>query len=447
MRAPLLDLAKMAVDRAIEIGASESEAYFSLGSGYQVSIEKDGISSESRKTNSGLGVRVYVGKSLGFGYTNDPSRAAVGEAVKRAVQIARANKENPNWAGLPAPAPYTEVGGLLDPEIRDLQAERIIEMAGTMLEAAHNYDERVVVMFGTVEAGHSIWGLVNSLGVQGSEEGTHITAMIGPMAKENGVIGSFASEFESSRRLEIDVERIGREGAKKAVECLGAKSVDNFKGTVIFDFEPVTFPLLTVLSMGVNGDWVRRQKTPLVGKIGEQVGAEGLNVVDDGLLEGGLASSSFDDEGFPCQRTEIMSRGVLRSYLHNSYTANVLAQENTGNASSGFSSVPHVGPTNLIVSPGDERMDELIGGVKRGLLVKRFSGTPFYETGDVSGAVKQSFYVEDGEIRFPVEEVMISGNVYELIKNISAISKERRTLSNVICPAIRSENVQVVGKG
>lgn len=144
-------------------------------------------------------------------------------------------------------------------------------------------------------------------------------------------------------------------------------------------------------------------------------------------------------------RSKIIDDGILRTYLYNSYTARKEGRSSTGHASGGARTVPGIGPTNLLVKPGQRSKEELISDVKRGILVTRFSGFPEPVSGELSGVVKGGFLIEDGKLTRPLIETMISGNLFELLAKISGLSRETERISTLVAPHIRIEDVSITG--
>jgi PmbA protein len=207
---------------------------------------------------------------------------------------------------------------------------------------------------------------------------------------------------------------------------------------------------------------VQRKASPLREKIGTELAASQLNVTDDGLIEGGMMTKAFDDEGSPRKRTPILEKGVLKNLLYNTYTSRKDRTESTGNASRRaaglfstpylpFESAPQLLASNLIIETGNRSKEQLIEEVDKGILVGRFSGNTELSNGNFSGTVKQGMLIERGEIKHPISGAMISGNSYVLMKNVSGISKEYKILSlygtpSARSPMIRAENVKITGK-
>src|SRR5690606_31452164 len=196
--------------------------------------------------------------------------------------------------------------------------------------------------------------------------------------------------------------------------------------------------LLAVLT----GRAVRTGRCPLAGKVGEPIAVPSLTVVDDGRLPDGTASAGFDREGTSTVETPIVVDGVLRGFLYDVYAGGAARVRPTGHARGGATSQPMIGVSNVLVSPGDTSAAELCRG-PRVVLVNRFSGSADPVTGEFSGVVKGGFLVKDGE-RIPIRETLIAGNLYDLLRSISAVSRERETLyGRARIPALRVEDVSI----
>ncbi|RLE87358.1 MAG: hypothetical protein DRJ96_06770 [Thermoprotei archaeon] len=437
-----MTLVEEVVKHALKLGADEAHAVLTRSRDFTVEIEVDEISRVSFIVRERLSVAVIKERRIAAASISEVSREAALKCVERAYRMALALKPNEHWGGLPEPKPLPRVPGLYDPKVAELTAEEIVERGKLLLEAAHEVSDKVAVMNASVTCSTSEVEAASSAGLHAFERHTGFWAMAVTVAREAGQVGSFAYEADASRSLDVDVEAVAREAARKALESLHLKPVPSFKGTLVMDYDFAAM-LLSSLAAAYSGYNVWRGSSPLASKLGEAIASERLTIIDDGTLPGGLRSSSFDGEGSPTMRKVVVERGVLRTYLNNTFTARLLGMEPTGNAADLIS----VAPSNTIVEPGDMSVEELVSGVKRGLLVSRFSGMIRFQDGVVSGTAKQAFYIEGGEKKYPVRECMVSCNLYELLKNISGLSREvRRTPYGVITPVIRAEGVAFVAK-
>jgi PmbA protein len=196
----------------------------------------------------------------------------------------------------------------------------------------------------------------------------------------------------------------------------------------------------------VSGDAVYKQASFLAGRLGETVAASNITVIDDGLVPGGFGTSPFDDEGTATRRTTVIRDGVLESYLLNSYTARKLGLKTTGNASRGLAGNPSVGPGNFMLSPGAASAAEIIGSVQSGLYVTELMGFGVnLVTGDYSRGAS-GFWIENGELTFPVSEVTIAGNLKQMLQDLEMVGSDLDFRGSVIAPTLKIRELTIAGK-
>jgi PmbA protein len=212
-------------------------------------------------------------------------------------------------------------------------------------------------------------------------------------------------------------------------------------------FEPaVAKSLLGHILSAVSGDAVYQQASFLAGRLGETVAAPNITVIDDGLVPGGFGSSPFDDEGTATRRTTVIRDGVLESYLLNSYTARKLGLKTTGNASRGLAGNPSVGPGNFMLNPGEASVAEIIGSVQSGLYVTELMGFGVnLVTGDYSRGAS-GFWIENGELTFPVSEITIAGNLKQMLQDVEMIGSDLDFRGSVIAPTLKIRELTIAGK-
>jgi PmbA protein len=212
-------------------------------------------------------------------------------------------------------------------------------------------------------------------------------------------------------------------------------------------FEPlVARTLVENIFEAVNGDAIYRGASFLAGKLGEQVAGENVNVIDDGTIPGGFGTSPFDGEGVPTRRTVVIERGILKSYLLNTYTARKLNLTTTGNASRGLAGTPGIGVGNFFLEAGDKSADEIIRDIPDGLYVTEFLGFGVnLVTGDFSRGAS-GLWIRNGELAFPVEEITVAGNLRDMFRNITAIGSDLEFRGAVASPTIRIDGLTVAGE-
>jgi PmbA protein len=211
-------------------------------------------------------------------------------------------------------------------------------------------------------------------------------------------------------------------------------------------FEPRTArSLLGDLLDAVNGGAIYRHASFLVGKLGERIAAESLTVIDDATLPGLFGSSPFDDEGVRCRRTVVIEKGVLKSYLLNSYSARKLGLKTTGNASRGITGNAGVGPGNFFIEAGDQSPESILKGLRAGLYVTELiGGEANTVTGDYSSGAA-GLWIENGELAYPVSEITIAGNMKQMLMDIE-IGSDLEFRGSIASPTLLIREMTISGQ-
>jgi PmbA protein len=253
--------------------------------------------------------------------------------------------------------------------------------------------------------------------------------------------------FSVARSLNLleSPEEVGKIAAHRALRRLGARKVKTQHVPVIFD-PLVATSILEHIFEGVNGDSVYRGASFLAGKLGQSIASPKVTVIDDGTMKGGFGTSPFDGEGVPTRRTMVIDKGVLTSYLLNTYSAKKLGLQTTGNASRGLAGTPGIGPGNYFLQPGNKTPQQLIAEVKDGLYVTEFLGMGVnLVTGDYSRGAS-GLWISGGELAYPVEEITVAGNLKEMFMNISEVGNDLEFRGAVAAPTIRIDGLTVGGE-
>jgi PmbA protein len=240
-------------------------------------------------------------------------------------------------------------------------------------------------------------------------------------------------------------EDVGRIAAERALRRLGAVKVETRKVPVVF--EPRTArALVDHIFDAVHGGAVYRNESFLAGKLGERVASEKLTVIDDGTMPGLFGTSPFDDEGVPTRRTVVIEKGVLRSYLLNSYTARKLGLKTTGNASRGLAGNAGVGNGNLYIEKGDSSPEQLVAGIRDGFYVTELMGFGAnIVTGDYSRGAA-GLWIRNGELAFPVSEVTIAGTLQQMLLNLEAVGADFEFRGSMAAPTLVISEMTVGGR-
>jgi PmbA protein len=446
----MVSLAENAVNQALKKGASEAESYVYEGQATNIGIELGQISKTNRIIDRGLGIRVVADKAVGFAYTNvieDPN--AVDSVIVRALNAAKASKRDPDWKGLPERKPYASLEKTFDDKVEKLESEELVNVASTMLTAAGQVDKRVFPIEGGIGGAYISNAVANSKGIAGFDKGTIVECSIATLAKEGNSVTPVCFEFNASRSYEVDPVWVGKEAAKLAVSALKTKSVETKSTTLILTQFALQDLFAYTLINAVKADNVQRNQSPFKGKVGEKVASENLTIYDDGLFPGGLRTWAFDGEGAPHQKTLVIEKGVLRSFLYDSYSAKKEGKESTGNAGrAGYLSTPSIDTTNFHILPGNKTGDEILSEVDDGLIIYYLQGAHSSNpvSGEFSVVATPAWKIKKGEITHCSRGVMLAGNIFEVLKNVSLVGNNERQVGQLISPWIQVENVRVIGK-
>ena len=432
-----MDLLKYALNRAEERGAFQAEIYESSSDETHVLYEKKQLKVVEQKEDTGVGVRVAVkrrkGLSVGFFYTNDLTEDAVSEAIDKALSIAKAKKPDPDFHSFQEKLPLGDLGEVYDTKIPRIDPENVVALAKRQIEAATS--QRGI----ETTSGHLLLGeyeirLTNSLGVEGSYRTTNFYSYCFSLAKDGDSLGRGWEEYANCFYNEDEALACSESAATLAIDQLHAKPMEKGKTSLILPPSAVAQIAIYLLAQMLRADNVQRNQSAFAGKIGEEVGSDALTLIDDGRVPRAVGSKLFDDEGCPTRRTTLIEKGVLKSYLHNTYTAHKDGVENTGNAyrasvlnpTPKYTLEPLIGPTNLVLNPGSGSQESLIQEVEEGVYAKGFIGAHTANTasGDFSLVLDTPFKIEKGERTHAVKEAMVGGNIIDFLKNVEAVGND-----------------------
>ena len=441
-----------ALARATAAGARQADALLAESDTLEARVRDEGIDFVKQARERTLGIRAFVegpgGLRQASTSTSDLSAAAIERMAEETVALARATAPDP-MAGLPE-GPFASGSPdlcLLDPADREVGVEARIEDARGAETAARALDPRIVNSEGSqVGSVFSRVSYGNSEGFLDQFDSASHSLFSEPIARANGTMQRdyWLTVGRSLASLEAPAS-VGRRAAERALARLGASRVRTCEVPVIFD--PLTArSLLGHLVSCVSGYAVYREATYLAGRLGEEVAAPTLTVVDDGRLPAALGSCPFDGDGLPTRRTIVVERGVLRSYLLDTYSARKLGLASTGNASRSPGGSAGASPTNLWIEPGERSLDEIVADTERGLLVTELIGMGFNPvTGDYSRGAA-GLWIEQGRIAHPVEEITVAGHLAEMLSSIDAVGNDLLRLGRVSAPTLRVARMTVAGE-
>ena len=452
LSAEALDLRQVATDvvtRAIKGGATAADAIVREGTEFATVVRLGQVETLKESGSRGLGLRVFLGRRAASTYSSDFTREGIERLVDGALALARVTSEDP-FAGLPEPGELGTLPADLQlyfDDVYSLPPEERISYARRAERAALDCDPRLSNSDGgSFDASTGRKVLANSAGFVGESRGSYCSISVAPIAAENGTMQRdyWFSAARTLKKLDSP-ESVGREAARRTLSRLGARKIASTRVPVVLD-PMMAGSVLDSIFDALNGDAIYRQSSFLEGKLGEKVADSSVTMIDDGTIVGGFGTSPFDGEGVPTRRTLAIDKGVLKSYLLNTYTARKLGLKTTGNAARGLAGNPGIGTWNSYLEAGSKTPEQIIAGVKNGFYVTEFLGFGVnLVTGDYSRGAG-GLWVENGELTYPVEEVTVAGNLKDMLNNISEIGNDLVFRGSTACPTLRIEGLTVGGE-
>ena len=435
------DICSFVLKEAEKRGADYCEAYGVSNKESEVFIENNDLKQSKSHRTDGLGIRVFVNGSLGFSSTNILEKEHIRNAITQAIKLARVSPSD-KFNSMPYSRTVKLLNGIYDRKSESFIASDAVKMAVDMLDAAKSYDKRISVDSGNFTSSVMTHALLNSNGIRTKETISAFSWSIMGMAIDGDEVSNFDFQFGGTHNVkDIDVYSTSREFSKSVIDSLGSKKIESFKGEMLLTPSAVTELIQDVLAYSINSQTVQKEASKFEGQLGKSVSSDLLTVIDDATDINGLGASSFDREGVPHQCNIIIEKGILKKFLYNTYTANKGDTKSTGNAGGSPKTPPMVSTTNVIIKAGKTRADNLISEMDKGIIINRFSGNVNPVNGDFSGVVKGGQYIEKGNIEYAVKELMVAGNVFDALNDLTGISKEQKVLSDSILPYMRFNNV------
>lgn len=435
-----------ALAHAKKLGATDAGADASEGCGLSVSVRKGELETVERNRDKSLGVTVYIGQRRGNASTSDFSEAAIQQTVQAAYDIARFTAEDPT-AGLPdaddiAPRATHRELDLFHPW--DVSSEEAARIAVECEAAAMATHKRITNSEGaSVSAQQSHFFSAHTRGFAGGYASSRHSVSVAPIASLPGRHGEMQRDFwYSSMRNAQDLaspEAIGRYAAQRALSRLGSRKIPTTECAVLFE-SPLAAGLLGGFVQAVSGGSLYRKSSFLLNSLGKQIFPKHIQIEEDPFILGGKGSSPFDDEGVKVQQRMVVEDGRVQGYFLSSYSARKLGMKTTGNAGGSHNLML----TSTRTKPGDD-LDAMLKKLGTGLLVVELMGQGVnYVTGDYSRGAS-GFWVENGEIAFPVQEITIAGNLKDMYKGIQAVGADAYNYGAKTVGSILINRMKVAG--
>ena len=437
-------LVDSALKHAKKIGASDAGAEASEGCGLSVSVRKGELETVERNRDKSLGVTVYVGHRRGNASTSDFSEAAIQQTVQAAYDIARFTAEDPT-AGLPDEEDIAKVHPELDLfHPWAINSEQAAQLALACEEAALKTSRRITNSDGAgVSAQQSHFFSAHTHGFRGGYASSRHSMSVAPIAAMPGKNAEMQRDawFTSMRAADqmATPEAVGRYAAERALSRLGSRKIPTVECPVLFE-SPLAAGLLGGFVQAVSGGSLYRKTSFLVDSLGKTVFPKHIDILEDPHVLRGKGSSPFDDEGVRGLKRNVVSGGRVEGYFLSSYSARKLGMKTTGNAG---------GSHNLVLTSkltrSTDDLKAMLQKLGTGLFVIELMGQGVnYVTGDYSRGAS-GFWVENGEIAFPVHEITIAGNLKTMFKGIEAVGADAYTYGAKTVGSVLINRMKVAG--
>lgn len=422
------NLASELVSALRKQGADAADVFILSSVGFNTTVRLGKIERLQQSISKGLGLRVIKNGAMANTFTTDFTGKAVQDLARETLEIVKiSNADNAN--GL-APKELQGIyeGKLMmfDESISRLTPEKKLELIRTAEEAGMKFDKRITNGRG------SSWNdsrtqvtLANSDGFVGQYRMTSASMSVGLLAEDEDGTKQTDGWFTFGRffnKLD-DPKAVGEEAGRRVVAKLGGRKVKSAVVPVVVDPQ-VASNLASIVFGAASGSRIFRRSSFLVDKVGQEIASPLITIIDDATMMDGVASRPFDAEAVKTSQFTVVEKGVLKGYMCDAYSARRLKLKPTGNASRGYQSTPGVGSTNLYVKNGDTSREEMIKSVKNGLYLTNMFGSGMNSvTGNFSQGAT-GFWIENGEITYPVQEITIAGNVMKALSNVKAVGND-----------------------
>ena len=387
----------------------------------------------------GVGIRVLKDKKQGFAFTSNLDNLT--QTAQKAIDNAKLTKIDGNYAFAEVEK-VSEVKDIYDNKFNDLSLDEAVEFLKTTIETASDSGCEVTGSGFSASEGRSL--IVNSNGVSIEDEGTGFGLGLSVTIQKDGEIAT-AYNSQSSRFFDIDGEKLANEVCDLAKSSLNTKPIETNDYDVVLDYYAAVGLLQTYIS-AFNGENVLRGRSILKDKLGSEIANPTLSIIDNPLLDKGMYTSKCDGEGSVSRKTSLIKDGVLNSFIYDIYNANKVGEKTTSNGLRGsYFTTPMIAPTNLEFEFGEMRdLSEIKNGVLTTSVLGAHTANPI--SGDFSVEASNAFKIENGELTDPINKAMISGNIFEIMKNVEGLNSEIKQYGSFIIPKLLVHDLRVVGQ-
>lgn len=448
----------MDIDKVIEkslriaetLGASEAEVYVVEKNSVNVSTNLNRFKNVRKGNSLSFHIRIALGKKIvsqGFFVSSEED---VYNLIEKSVSMARVVPEDQHWVSLPRSYGRSLVFDLVDDRIKNVDISWLIEFVEKVVDMVKEVDRRVSANFVGVESSYMRKWIGNSYEKPMFFDKTIFYVDLSVKAVENSCENYYSNYYVAPTLKEFNVGEFVENTVNVVITTMKSKSIDTGVYNVVFMPRVFASILKILLAPAIRADQVQKNRSPLRGKLFSEVFAEDVTIVDDGSAPNMIGSGVFDDEGVATTRKIVVDKGMLITYLYDTYTAYIDNRESTGNAIRyGLSSplVPDI--TNLIVVPGRVLIEDIVRDVGEVIIVYSTIGEwlSSFVNGNLSASIVNGVYVKNGVYVHGVKNVVISGNLYKFLgSDLIAVSRDVDVVGNMFVPAVCVRNISVAGK-
>ena len=410
-------------------GFADYELYYSAGNSFSVRVFKGEISEYKNTSSEGVGFRGTYNGKMGYAYTENLDSGLIPILLDNAATNAGIIEDKDVEKLYPGDEKYPEVNSY-NPALNDIDTAQKIELAMSLEKYALSFDPRVKMAdYCTLATYEGHTAIANSYGLNLSEKGNIARVFLIARVEENGITKSADEGWTGRDFADFDYKKEAEKAVNKALSYLGATPIPSGKYPVVLDQNTTKdiFGVFTSIFVAENGQ--KGFSLLNKSKLGETIAAPHITLRDDGVTDLSLGSMAFDAEGVATQNKAIIENGVLKTLLYNTKSAEKDGVKSTGNASkAGFGGAIGTGTTNYYLVPGEKSYDELVQGLEKGVIITEMAGLHSgvnAVSGDFSVSA-EGYFVENGKIVKPVEQITVAGNFYELLKNIETVGSDLR---------------------
>ncbi|MCS7111053.1 MAG: TldD/PmbA family protein [Ignisphaera sp.] len=434
--------------KAEMLGGSEAEIFIVRELSTSILGTRKGLENIECGESTTVSIRLAIGKRTTLQTSVLSGEEHIDRIVEDAIKVARVAPEDRDWVSLPKSLGKTPVYDIVDDRVREPDLEMFIELIKRGLEGSREIDRRVYTSEAKLSLSHFVRVIGNTNYSPIESEKTMFSYVVMIKAAENGEETGYHNYYIAPTLNEFRLDKVVEDAVRIALASLKAKPIETGKYQVLLTPRVFSSILSSLIVPAVRADMVIKNRSPLKNKLYSEVLSEKLTIIDDGAAPNMPSSSEFDDEGIATSRKTLIDRGVLVSYLYDTYTANIDGRASTGNARR-TSSMVYPDATNVIVLPGAQSLDSLTRDVRRGVIVYGTIGEWLSNpvSGYLNATVTNGVYIENGEERHAIKGIVVSGNIYEVLgRELVTVTKEYENVGSMMVPSAFVERISVAGK-